>query len=106
MVVFLAWLVLRKKIMRKEIKIVSKKVLAAFKIFISFKVFTSESLTGFLKDSHKISALRKCIKIKTDPAQHTRLISFTRPANKPGELHWIYVLVIETGSYLTKRNSR
>jgi len=40
------------------------------------------------------------------PAQYTRLISFTPPANKPGELHWINVLVIEIGSYLTKHNSR
>lgn len=89
MVVFLAWLVLRKKIIRKEIQIVSKKVLAGFKIFIYFKVFTSQSLTGFLKDSHKISALRKCIKITTDPAQYTRLIFFTPAANKPGELRRI-----------------
>ena len=37
--------------------------------------------------------------------QYTRLISFTPPANKPGELHRINVLVIEIGSFLTKHNS-
>ena len=33
--------------------------------------------------------------IVLDPAQYTHLISFTPPANKPGELHRINVLVIE-----------
>ena len=41
-----------------------------------------------------------------DPMQYTRLIFFTPSANKPGELHWINVLVLEIGSYLTKHNSR
>jgi hypothetical protein len=41
-----------------------------------------------------------------DPAQYTRLISFTPSANKPGELHRIMIVVIEIGSFLTKHNSR
>ena len=44
--------------------------------------------------------------IPPDPAQYTHLISFTPPANKPGELHRINILVIEIGSNLTKHNSR
>ena len=57
------------------------------------------SLTGYLKDFPKE-------KIVAHPAQYTRLISFTPPANKPGELHRINILVIEISSYLTKHNSR
>lgn len=41
-----------------------------------------------------------------DPAQYTRLISFTPAANKPGELCRIRILGIEIGSFLTKHNSR
>jgi hypothetical protein len=40
-----------------------------------------------------------------NPAQYPQLISFTPPANKPGELHRIMIVVIEIGSYLTKHNS-
>ncbi|MEO6732094.1 MAG: hypothetical protein ABIN01_12820 [Ferruginibacter sp.] len=41
-----------------------------------------------------------------DPAQYTRLISFTPAANKPGELRRINTLEIEIGSFLTNHNSR
>jgi hypothetical protein len=40
-----------------------------------------------------------------DPAQYTHLISFTPPANKPGELCRIKLLGIEIASYLCKHNS-
>ena len=40
-----------------------------------------------------------------DPVQYTRLIFFTPPANKPGVLHRIMIVVIEIGSCLTKHNS-
>lgn len=41
-----------------------------------------------------------------DPMQYSRIISFKPPANKPGELRRIMIVVIEIGSYLTKHNSR
>ncbi len=41
-----------------------------------------------------------------DPAQYTRLISFTPAANKPWELCRAIPLGIEIGSLLTKHNSR
>jgi hypothetical protein len=44
--------------------------------------------------------------IYEDPAQYTRLISFTPAANKPGELCPIMKLGIEIASYLCKHNSR
>jgi hypothetical protein len=44
--------------------------------------------------------------IYEDPAQYTRLISFTPAANKPGELCPIRIWGIEIASYLSKHNSR